>query len=236
MYATTSQFARLTGVTAKALQLYERRGLLKPRRTRAGYRRYTYTDLLRLERVLALKGLGLSLKTDRSVGPRRIARVRRYDAAARAAGRTAAPDRPRCRAIDTIAEGEHPQDALDKFVNESSWDRWEARRQEFPPPVPRAPDRASPSRVALFKKIHDALERDPRVGTGRSIHRSTCRPYAGLKPCATSSHQAGPFGSVRLTSTNHCFQCLHLPFSCYISINFDESNFTTRTRLAIALK
>jgi len=62
MYATTSQFARLTGVTAKALQLYERRGLLKPRRTRAGYRRYTYTDLLRLERVLALKGLGLSLK------------------------------------------------------------------------------------------------------------------------------------------------------------------------------
>jgi hypothetical protein len=29
MYATTSKFATLTGVTAKALHLYERRGLLK---------------------------------------------------------------------------------------------------------------------------------------------------------------------------------------------------------------
>ena len=35
--------------------------------------------------------------------------------------------------------------------------------------MPRAPDRASPSRVALFRKIHDALERDPRGRAARAL-------------------------------------------------------------------
>jgi DNA-binding transcriptional MerR regulator len=42
-------FARLTGVTIKALRHYERRGLLSPRRTAAGHRRYTLQDLRRLD-------------------------------------------------------------------------------------------------------------------------------------------------------------------------------------------
>jgi DNA-binding transcriptional MerR regulator len=56
------RFAKLTRVTAKALQIYERHGLLKPRRTRAGYRRYTMREVQQLEHVLALRALGLSLK------------------------------------------------------------------------------------------------------------------------------------------------------------------------------
>ncbi len=54
-------FARLTGVTIKALRHYERRGLLAPRRTAAGHRRYTLQDLRRLDEILALKSLGLPL-------------------------------------------------------------------------------------------------------------------------------------------------------------------------------
>src|SRR5436305_14774010 len=54
-------FAQLSGVTVRALHHYERRGLLAPRRSRAGYRRYTLGDLARLERVLALKSLGFAL-------------------------------------------------------------------------------------------------------------------------------------------------------------------------------
>src|SRR5438128_11272638 len=62
MTYSVREFAELAGVTVKALHYYERRGLLAPRRTRAGYRRYTLRDLARLERIIALKTLGLPLK------------------------------------------------------------------------------------------------------------------------------------------------------------------------------
>ena len=38
------EFAKLTGVTVKALHHYDRVGLLEPRRTRAGYRLYSAAD------------------------------------------------------------------------------------------------------------------------------------------------------------------------------------------------
>src|SRR3954452_18416109 len=54
-------FAQLMGVTVKALHHYERRGLLSPQRSPAGYRRYSLRDLKSLDRVLALKSLGFPL-------------------------------------------------------------------------------------------------------------------------------------------------------------------------------
>jgi DNA-binding transcriptional MerR regulator len=62
MYST-SAFARLAGVTVKALRHYERLGLLMPQRNHSGYRQYALADLQRLERVLALRSLGLPLAT-----------------------------------------------------------------------------------------------------------------------------------------------------------------------------
>jgi len=62
MYST-SAFARLAGVTVKALRHYERCGLLRPQRNHSGYRQYAMDDLQRLERVLALRSLGLPLST-----------------------------------------------------------------------------------------------------------------------------------------------------------------------------
>jgi len=55
------EFAALAGVTVRALHHYDRCGLLKPRRTRAGYRVYRRDDLPRLQRILVLKFLGLPL-------------------------------------------------------------------------------------------------------------------------------------------------------------------------------
>ena len=57
----TNSDVQLTGVTVKALRHYERMGLLGPMRTRARYRRYAFADLQQIERILALKSLGLSL-------------------------------------------------------------------------------------------------------------------------------------------------------------------------------
>src|ERR1051326_5804074 len=57
------EFARLTGVTVRALHHYDRLGLLKPGRySPAGYRLYRESDIARLEQIVALKFIGFSLK------------------------------------------------------------------------------------------------------------------------------------------------------------------------------
>jgi len=56
------EFAKLAGVTVRALHHYDRLGLLKPDRTEAGYRLYYLRDLERLEQIVALKFLGIPLK------------------------------------------------------------------------------------------------------------------------------------------------------------------------------
>jgi DNA-binding transcriptional MerR regulator len=53
--------AKRLGVTAKALRIYEREGLVRPLRTGAGYRTYGPGEAARLHQVLALRRLGLPL-------------------------------------------------------------------------------------------------------------------------------------------------------------------------------
>jgi MerR family transcriptional regulator, thiopeptide resistance regulator len=55
-------FAELTGVTIKALQHYDRIGLLTPVRTAAGHRIYVSRDQARLAHIVALKRVGIPLK------------------------------------------------------------------------------------------------------------------------------------------------------------------------------
>ena len=60
-YLTPAEAARRLGVSAKALRLYESRGLVKPVRTQADWRTYGPQQMARLHQILALKRLGLSL-------------------------------------------------------------------------------------------------------------------------------------------------------------------------------
>ncbi len=56
------EFAERAGVTVRTLHHYDRVGLLKPSgRTAAGYRLYGEADLARLQQVVTLKFIGLSL-------------------------------------------------------------------------------------------------------------------------------------------------------------------------------
>ncbi|PTM57665.1 MerR family transcriptional regulator [Desmospora activa] len=58
----TGEFASRAAVTVRTLRWYDRVGLLKPSQVSdAGHRLYTDHDLIRLEQILALKFLGLSL-------------------------------------------------------------------------------------------------------------------------------------------------------------------------------
>ncbi len=56
-----SEAAARLGVSAKALRLYEQRGLIAPTRTAAGWRTYGPNEMHRAGEIVALRALGLSL-------------------------------------------------------------------------------------------------------------------------------------------------------------------------------
>lgn len=61
---SVQQIARLAGTTSRTLRHYDDVGLLKPTRTGDnGYRYYDQEALVRLQRILLLRGLGLGLPT-----------------------------------------------------------------------------------------------------------------------------------------------------------------------------
>lgn len=56
-----AECAERTGLTVRALRVYETHGLIAPRRTAANWRLYGPTEIARLMEIIALKRLGLSL-------------------------------------------------------------------------------------------------------------------------------------------------------------------------------
>ncbi|HWK43367.1 MAG TPA: MerR family transcriptional regulator [Stellaceae bacterium] len=60
-FLNPSEAAKRLGVSAKALRLYEQRGLIAPSRTEAGWRAYGPDEMVRAAEIAALRALGLSL-------------------------------------------------------------------------------------------------------------------------------------------------------------------------------
>ena len=60
-FLNPSEAARQLGVSAKALRVYEQRGLVTPARNMAGWRSYGPDDMARGAEIVALRALGLSL-------------------------------------------------------------------------------------------------------------------------------------------------------------------------------
>ena len=56
-----AEAARALGISAKALRLYEQRGLVAPIRSANGWRHYGRDQMAQLREIVALRGLGLSL-------------------------------------------------------------------------------------------------------------------------------------------------------------------------------
>lgn len=62
-FYTAGEFAKKAGVTIRTIRFYDNKGLLKPSSvSEAGYRLYTDEDFAKLQRILTLKYLGLSLE------------------------------------------------------------------------------------------------------------------------------------------------------------------------------
>jgi DNA-binding transcriptional MerR regulator len=61
VWLTAAECAQRIGLTVRALRLYEQHGLITPRRTVKNWRCYGAGEIARLNEVLTLKRLGLSL-------------------------------------------------------------------------------------------------------------------------------------------------------------------------------
>jgi DNA-binding transcriptional MerR regulator len=66
-WLSAAQCALRTGLTVRALRVYENYGLIKPGRSAAGWRRYGAQELLQLNQISLLKVLGLTLNQIRDM-------------------------------------------------------------------------------------------------------------------------------------------------------------------------
>jgi DNA-binding transcriptional MerR regulator len=122
-FLNPAEAARRLGISAKALRVYEERGLIEPVRTATGWRTYGPNELARAAEIIQLRALGLSLGEiggalagDRHVFARILAtreaalqqRIRQLDDALQAIGRLRAG----------LDRGEHPDAAeLTQLLN-----------------------------------------------------------------------------------------------------------------------
>ncbi|MGP8243484.1 MAG: MerR family transcriptional regulator [Bryobacteraceae bacterium] len=187
------QFANLAGVTVRTLHHYDRMGLLRPRRSQSGYRLYGDRDLERLEQIVALKFIGVSLGDIRSLLDKRVP----FASALRRQRRTLEQKRRLIdRAIGAIAEaeaalaaGSAPRRTTDaalitkiieaiEMQEKTEWARQyysgaanekiAARRQEWSPELQ---ERVSRQWVELIREVEAALDEDPAGEKAKALAR-----------------------------------------------------------------
>jgi len=175
------EFAALAGVTAKTLHHYDRIGLLTPNRTEAGYRAYADTDLLRLQQIVALKFIGLSLRQIRTaledgvlplaealdaqhaaLRERREHIDRAIAALERARSAAAAPQSGAtvlAHLIEILTTSD--VDGLRKYFSDDVWERWRARNPSWP----------SQAWIDLYQEVHASLHEDPAGPHAQALAR-----------------------------------------------------------------
>jgi DNA-binding transcriptional MerR regulator len=212
------EFARLAGVTVRALHHYDRMGLLKPSRTQAGYRLYYLRDLERLEQIVALKFLGVSLKQIRMMFHRSTSQMssalqmqrrvleekrRLLDSAIRAieeAEKATSPGkRPDSAILKKIIEVIEMQDNMDwskKYYSEEAQAKIEERKKLW---SPENQERWSKEWSDLFRDVEAALGEDPAGGKAQALAarwKKLVEDFTGADPQITAGlskmHQDRP--------------------------------------------
>ena len=180
MHYRVGDFAALTGVTARALQHYDRMGLLKPVRTESGHRIYSRAQQQRVRHILALRAVGMSLHRVAEVLDAPAARLPGVFRAQRAsleqsragielAIRTlqrfelASDDATTESLLDGLAAAVEMDDALQAvrgYFSDDAWARWgEDYFYDWP----------SPAWRTLFRDIEAALEISPESDRAQEL-------------------------------------------------------------------
>jgi DNA-binding transcriptional MerR regulator len=169
------EFARLAGVSVRALHHYDRLGLLRARRTASRYRLYRDTDLERLEQIVALQFLGIPLKQigrllDGKTQPdftqvlrrqRRALEEKRnlIDRAIQAIRRAERQPYPEAlKHIIEVIEMENHTDWMKKYSSDEAWAKIERRREQWSPELQ---ERVSREWAELIRDVEAALDEDP---------------------------------------------------------------------------
>lgn len=176
-------FAQLAGVTVRALHHYDRLALLKPKRTRAGYRLYGAPELQRLEQIVALKFLGLPLRQIKAVldrdsrsladvlrAQRRAleAKRRRLDRAIGAIADAEAsiqPGRPAesamLKRIIEVIEMSDQTEEMKKYYTDEAWAELTRRRETMNDKLRDIAMEGTRKWQALYQDITASLDADP---------------------------------------------------------------------------
>lgn len=62
-----NEVEKITGLTRKAIEYYEKKGLIKPSKTENGYREYSESDVEKLQKISVYRKLGLSISEIKSL-------------------------------------------------------------------------------------------------------------------------------------------------------------------------
>jgi DNA-binding transcriptional MerR regulator len=200
------EFAELAGVTVKALHHYDRLGLLRPRRSTAGYRLYREADLERLEQIVTLRLLGFSLKEvkvllegeaiDLPAALRlqgraieaKIAQLERALHAIHAAEDTVAGGHPATtcilKRIIEVIDVEADIDAMKKYYSDAQWERYRRYYVNGPAPEWRA----------LYRDVLAVVDDDPGSPRAQALADRwlalSIRSYSGDPEAQTDSPAA----------------------------------------------
>lgn len=172
MQYRVGDFAALTGVTVRALQHYDRVGLLTPSRTRSGHRVYSEADQKRVRHILALRAVGMSLQRIAEVldaPPAQLPEIFQQqrtsldqsragiDEAIRTLERleTAQGDSTTETVLDRLAAAVEMHDALESmrgYFSDEAWSKWgEHYFLDWPAPQWRV----------LFREVEASLHEEP---------------------------------------------------------------------------
>jgi MerR family transcriptional regulator, thiopeptide resistance regulator len=182
------EFAKLAGVTVRALHHYDRIGVLKPQRSSSGYRLYCLGDLERLEQIAALRFLDIPLKEIKTLlgcNPLTLleslrlqlrgltekrGRIDRAIHAIQEAEKLAQSNQPAdasvIRRIIEAIEAQPQEDFMKQYYTEDGWAKRTLLRQQT---SPQGREGYGQNWKQLFLEVEAALDLDPSSETAQAL-------------------------------------------------------------------
>jgi len=205
------EFAKLAGVTVRALHHYDRIGLLKPQRGASGFRFYRMEDLERLEQIAALKFLGIPLQEVRLLlkhGPLTLAdslNVQRealaekrklidravvaIEAAEKVIRSGQTTDASILRKIIEVIDMQPQENSMRKYYTEQAWIDKERLAQE-------TPLEARKKNMEEFRQVFAEIETDIDVDPASEQAQTLTRRWLVLSQFAHGGNEAIRAGNI----------------------------------------
>jgi DNA-binding transcriptional MerR regulator len=206
------EFAKLAGVTVRALHHYDRIGLLKPQRGSSGFRLYCMEDLERLVQIAALKFLGIPLREIKLLlkhGPLTLAdslHVQRealaekrklidratvaIEAAEKVVQSGQTTDASILRKIIEVIDMQPQENSMRKYYSEQAWLDKERIERETPAEVRK-------KNMQALRQVFAEIEADTDLDPSSEAAQSLTRRWLQLAELAHGGNEAVRAGNIQ---------------------------------------